>query len=406
MSSKDQSTSNQGWWVVAACALTMFGMWNSYTGFGVFLPVLSQEFGWSRGVIAGATSLQLMMGAFMGFVIGALSDRYGPRPILLASALVSGAAFLLSSAINALWQLYLLQGFVLGVGMTASYLVPTTTVSRWFTARRGLSLGILLACHNMTLVTGPPLSAALIGALGWRTTYLLLGGLTWAIALPASAFTRFPREGELAGGTGGTSGGAERQGVTFRQTLKDRRVWYLGGCWFLLAFAWMMIVIHLVAHMKDQGLTLETASLSLTLFGVGAIIGRILFGFAADRLGTKVIFFLCLSLEVVTLTGLLIAPPLTVMSLMMVGLGIGAGGGDTTVVKAVAEVFGVRSIGAIMGTINIGWRGGATLGPAVAGFIFDATRSYTIPFSLALAGLVLSAVLFHLGTTARSSPDP
>ncbi len=399
---------NPAWVVVAACALVMFGMWNSYTGFGVFLPVLAQEFGWSRGVISGATSLQLLIGGVMAFAIGALSDRYGPRRLLFLSALVSGGAFLLSSAITALWQLYLLQGLLLGVGMASSYLVPTTTVSRWFVARRGLALGILLACHNLTLITGPPVSAFLINAFGWRTTYLVLGGLVWCIALPASAFTRFPNEGERlkSGAQWSEPGGAgeprsaARGGVTLRRALADRRVWFLGGCWLLLGMAWMMIVIHLVSHVKDQGVALEVASLALTLFGVGAIVGRILFGVAADRLGTKSTFFLCSFLQVAALTWLLSTPSLASVYLLMVGLGMGAAGTDTTVVKAAAEVFGVRSIGATVGLLNMGWRCGATLGPAVAGFIYDATRSYTLAFALALAGLVLSSAFFRWGAVS------
>ena len=392
--------SNQGWVVVAASALVMFGMWNSYTGFGVFLPVLAQEFGWSRGTIASATSLQLLMGGVLAFAIGALSDRYGPRPILLLSALVSGGAFLASSAITALWHLYLLQGFVLGVGMAASYLVPTTTVSRWFVARRGFALGVLLACHNSTLITGPLVSAFLINRFGLRTTYLILGGLTLCIALPASGFTRFPHEGEAKSGAGAHPTGAAPARATFWNTVGDRRVLSLGGCWFLLAFTWMMVVIHLVSHVKDKGVTLEAASLALTLYGVGAIVGRILFGIAADRLGSRTTFLLCLSLQITTLALILVGPPLVAVYALVVGVGMGAAGGDTTVVKAAAEVFGVRSIGATMGVVNIGWRAGATLGPAVAGFIYDATRSYTIAFALALAGLVLSVALFQLGTAA------
>ena len=182
----------QGWVVVAACSLVMFGVWNSHAGFGVFLPVLANEFGWSRGAISVAPALNLMIGGLIAFVIGAASDRYGPRLILTASAVLVGALFALASRIDALWHLYVVLGVLLGIAMSSVYLVPTTTVSRWFVDRRGLALGILLAGLNLAFVTGPRLSAYLIERFGWRTTYLVLGALVWVLAIPGSLLTRFP----------------------------------------------------------------------------------------------------------------------------------------------------------------------------------------------------------------------
>src|SRR6185436_16335958 len=138
----------QGWVVVGACSLVMFGVWNSHAGFGVFLPVLASEFGWSRGAISVAPSLNLIIGGL--------------------SAIFMGGLFALASRIGALWHLYTVLGVLLGVAMSSVYLVPTTTVSRWFVDRRGLALGILLAGLNLAFVTGPRLSAFMIERLGWR----------------------------------------------------------------------------------------------------------------------------------------------------------------------------------------------------------------------------------------------
>jgi sugar phosphate permease len=95
--------------VVGACSLVMLGVWNSHAGFGVFLPVLAREFGWSRGAISVAASLNLIVGGVVAFGIGAASDRYGPRPILAVSSVLIGALFVLASTISALWQFYVLS---------------------------------------------------------------------------------------------------------------------------------------------------------------------------------------------------------------------------------------------------------------------------------------------------------
>src|SRR3972149_6020439 len=132
----DRSPRSQGWGVVAACFFVMFGVWNAHAGFGVFLPILSQEFGWSRGAVAGAASINLIVGGVIASFIGAASDRYGPRPVLALSALVVGVSYFLASMVNALWYFYLVLGMLIGVGMAGGYLVPTSTVSLSFEQHR------------------------------------------------------------------------------------------------------------------------------------------------------------------------------------------------------------------------------------------------------------------------------
>jgi MFS family permease len=386
----------QGWVVVAACSLVMFGVWNSHAGFGVFLPVLASEFGWSRGAISVAPSLNLIIGGLVAFFVGAASDRYGPRLILAASAVLVGALFALASRIDALWHLYTVLGVLLGVAMSSVYLVPTTTVSRWFVDRRGLALGILLAGLNLAFVTGPRLSAFLIERLGWRTTYVVLGALVWILAIPASLFTRFPPAASGAGSASDRS--AASGGSTIREALADRRLWLLVTAWMLLGFNQMMMSIHLVSYVKDRGVTLERAALALTILGTGTIVGRILIGMAADRIGTKPMFWFCLTIQVTTLLAIIGGPSLPILNVLLFWLGLSAAGSDTTLVKGAVETFGVRAIGAVMGMLSLGWRCGAALGPTVAGFIYDATGTYVFAFGLAAGGLALSSAFFTLGT--------
>ena len=386
--SMSDSAGRQGWVVVGACALVMLGVWNSHAGFGVFLPVLAREFGWSRGAISVAASLNLIIGGVVAFGIGAASDRYGPRPILAVS----------SALIGALWQLYLVLGVLLGVAMASVYLVPTTTVSRWFVARRGLALGVLLAGLSLASVTGPLLSASLIGRYGWRTTYIVLGVLVWVVALPASLFTRFPPA------TTARAGARDRSGATLREALGDRRLWFLVLAWLLLGFAHMMMSVHLVSYVSDRGVTLGRASLALTILGVGTILGRILFGLAADRLGTIRTFWFCLISQVGALVAILMGPSLPVLDVLIFWLGLSAAGSDSTLVKGAIETFGVRAIGAVMGILTLGWRCGAALGPTTAGFVYDASGSYTPAFALAAVGLVLSSGCFARGTAGPRDP--
>jgi MFS family permease len=388
---------HQGWVVLVACFFVMFGVWNAHAAFGVFLPILSQEFGWSRGAISVAASINLIVGGVIASFVGAASDRYGPRPVLALSSLIVGLSYFLVSMVNTLWQFYLALGVLIGVGMAGIYLVPTSTVSRWFEERRGLALGILLAGLNLSLLTGAPAAAFLIKSVGWRTAYLILGALVLTIAIPASLLTKSPPRAERSQRAVPHS---LSEGATVKEAFKDRRLWLIGLAWLLLGFSTMMQAIHLVSYVKDRGVTLESASFALVILGVGVIIGRILFGVAADRVGTRPTFWFCQVVQIVALGWILTGPSLSVLYLTIFWLGLGGAGSDTTVVKGAVEIFGTRSIGGVMGLLSLCWRIGAALGPATAGFIYDATGSYALAFGLAVTGLVVSFLSFTLGTSS------
>ena len=390
------------WVVLAASFAGMFGIWIPHAGFGVFIPSLSTEFGWSRGAISSVASLNLLLGGVLGFWVGAVNDRLGPRPILAVGAALTGTGYLFASAINALWQFYFLIGVLLGSSMSGLYLVPTAVVSRWFVENRGLALGIVLAGLNLAYVVGGPLSAVLISAFGWRQAYLLLGGVVWLVAVPASFFTKNPPSGEASGNPAARGTAAAFRspaGATFREALADRRSWLLAATWFLLGFANMMLAIHIVPYVKDQGVTLERASLTLTIYGLSSIGGRLLFGAAADRLGTRPTYWFCLVLQLATFLAVLTRPPVWILYLLIMLFGLVSAGADTVVVKAAPEVFGVRAIGALMGFLSFGWRCGAALGPAAAGFLYDATGSYTVAFGFGAGALAMTLASFTLGVS-------
>ena len=386
---------NPAWVVVGACFLVIFGVWNSHAGFGVFLPVLSNEFGWSRGSVSVAASLNQFLGGAIGVAVGAASDRHGPRPVLVLCTLGAGAAFLLTSSVGTLWQYYLLQGLLLGGSMSVIYVVPTATVSRWFADRRGLALGIVLCGQPLAFVTGGPLAASLIGTFGWRRAYLILGALVWLISLPASWKARFPpgpRSHQAS--RAAQSSGAES---TFREALRNRRLWLIGGTWLLQGVPYMMVAIHIVPYVRDRGVSLEHASLALTVYGISNIVGRLLSGVAADRLGTRATFSICSVLAFFSLAGMTAGPWLGLFYALTFGFGLGVAGCDTAAVKAIAEVFGLRAIGAIIGLLSLLWRIGGALGPTTAGFVYDVTGSYVPAFLFALFAMLVSLILFILG---------
>jgi len=369
--------------------------------FGVFLPVLAEAFGWSRGAVATALSINLVIGGLAGFGIGALTDRHGPRVMLVATVALAGAAFALVSQVGTLWQLYLFVGVLGGIGTSSFYLLSAATIARWFAEGRGLALSLVLIGFNLGYVSAGPLAAWLIAELGWRAAYAVLGGGAALVAMAGAVSVRVPRSHETATAhrPERTAAPSATSGITLRQALLDPRQWCLNGCWLFQGGLVFMVTVHIVPFARDQGASLSDASLALTAYGVGAFAGRLMSGVASDRLGTLLTVragYVSMALAMAVLGWAPPSRPALLVSMALFGAGFAAA--DTMVAKVVPDVFGLRAIGAIMGILTLGWRAGAALGPAAAGFLFDSTGSYSIPFGAAPLAVLASWALFALGT--------
>ena len=391
--------------MVAALFAVTYGISTPLAAYGVFLPVLAETFGWSRGAISAAVSLNLILGGVAGFVVGALADRHGPRLLLVVTVTLATAGFMLVATVHSLWQLYLFVGVLAGVGMSGFYLLGASTVAHWFVARRGLALAVVLVGFNLGYITGGPLAAWLIEAVGWRHAYAWLAGGAGFVTLAAALSVRLPRGAEgaaLRDGSAGSRGSAlgVGPGATLREALADPRHWYLNGSWLLQGALALMVSVHIVPFARDQGIGLAGASLALTTYGFGAALGRLTGGAFSDRLGPRTTIYVAYGLTAVALLALRWIPSREILLASVALFGAGFAATDTMVVKVVPDLFGLRAFGAIMGILTLGWRCGAALGPAAAGFLHDLTGSYAIAFGAAPFAVVASAVLFALGTSS------
>jgi MFS transporter, OFA family, oxalate/formate antiporter len=392
------------WLIVAALFVVTYGVSVPLAAYGVFLPVIAEHFGWTRGAVSAALSLNLLVGGIAGFAVGTLADRHGPRVLLAATMGLAGTGFALVAAVSTLWQLYLLVGLVAGVGTSSFYVLGTATVTHWFEDRRGLALALVLIGFNLGYITGGPAAAWLITRLGWRVAYCMLGSGCGLVTTIAALGVRLPRQAERAAlrrprpavASGAARGGAH--GITLLESLTDPRQWALNVSWLLIGGIAIMISVHAVPFARDQGVSLTGASLALTAYGIGSAIGRLLGGTLSDRVGARHTIAAAFVLQIAALVGLLWVPSRAGLLLSLMAFGAGFAASDTVVAQVVPQVFGMRALGAIMGILTLGWRCGAAIGPALAGFLYDLTGSYRIPFGLAPLGVLLSWALFLLAT--------
>ena len=386
---------SQRWLVAAALFAVVFSASNQIAAFGVFLPALADHFGWSRGAISVALSISLLLGGLVGFAVGAIADRHGPRGILLLTVALAGGGYALASTTGALWHLYVFVGVMGGLGTSGFYVIASTTVTRWFDRDRGLALALVLVGFNVSFVTAGPAAAWLITHVGWRGAYLVFGGWLCVVGSLAALVVRDPPRHRVASGYAPVR---DDHGVGVVEAMGDRRLWLLLLSWFLLGGVLLMVTVHVVPYARDRGAALASAALALTAYGVGAAIGRLASGPLSDRLGPQPIMRACFTLQVIALVVLAFGPPLAVLLPMVAVFGLGFTGADTVYIRVIPDVFGLKALGAITGVLTMGWRAGAALGPALAGFIHDATGSYALPFGLAPVAVVVAYALFAAGS--------
>jgi len=204
-----------------------------------------------------------------------------------------------------------------------------------------------------------------------------------------------------ATGSGGGSPPDAGPSVTLHDALVDPRQWCLNVAWLLLGGLAMMVSVHIVPFARDRGISLADASLALSAYGVGSVTGRIAAGAVSDRIGTLTTIRIAYVIEALALLVLLWVPSREAMFGSLAVFGVGFAASDTMITHVIPDVFGMRAIGAIMGVLTLGWRSGAALGPAAAGFLYDVTGSYTVPFGAAPVAVLVSWGLFTLGTSRR-----
>jgi predicted MFS family arabinose efflux permease len=192
-----------------------------------------------------------------------------------------------------------------------------------------------------------------------------------------------------------------RHGVTLGQALADPRQWCLNLAWLVLGGLAFVLTVHIVPFARDQGVPLGGALLALTAYGVGSVGGRIAAGAMSDRVGTLATMRIAYALQALALLALFWLPARETLLASLAAFGAGFAAADTMIAKAIPEVFGVRAIGATMGLLTLGWRAGAALGPAAAGFLYDATGSYAAPF-----GAAPLVVLLRLGALLSRDLQP
>lgn len=409
-----------GWWIVAAGGLvqgyTSAVFWR---GFQAFFDPIVDFFGWSRGATAAALSLQRTESGLISPFVGTLLDRFGPRWLMAFGVTVTGLGFVVMSLVNSLWQFYAAMA-LLTIGMSfGTFIVLVATVGNWFIRKRGRALAILMSCSAIGGFTLPLLVSS-IDHFGWRHVLFAVGVGFWIIGYPVMfAMRRRPEDyGQVPDGAPAPPrpagarrlvGHAREADVGARQVLKTRFFWQFALAASLGQLISSTNLLHLPA-LKSYGVNPAVAALAAGSIAFGDLAGRFSMGMLGDRFDKRHV--MAASFALMTVGSLALAMvnarfmgisfgAVVTLPVFAIGFGLGFGASIPLRLAMVADYFGRRSYGSVLGVMSSVSAVFGAIGPVFVGAMFDITDSYRLAFAI-LAGLVGVAVPM---TLLLESPD-
>ena len=386
-----------GYIIVVAAFFIQVLTWGTYTTFGIFFIQISAEFGWTRAITSGPRSLSFFLLGLVGIIVGRLNDRFGPQLIMTVCGLFLGLGYLLMSQVNAIWHFYLFFGLIIALGMSGADISLLSTLARWFVKKRGMMSGIIKAGAGVGMLVMPLVANWLISTYGWRTSYIVIGFLALVFSISAAQFLRRDpsQMGLLPDGdeVKEKSSNLEANRFSLQQAIHTKQFWMLSSMYFLFVFCTHTMLVHFYPHAVDLGISPTIAANIFATIGGASIAGRFIMGSAGDRVGNKLAIITDLIILAVALFWLIVAGEIWMLYVFAAIYGFAHGGLFALISPMVADLFGLSSHGVIFGTVTFIGTIGGTIGPVVAGHIFDITSSYQLDFLILVTASIIAILL-------------
>ncbi|MFT5447985.1 MAG: sugar phosphate permease [Gammaproteobacteria bacterium] len=381
-------------------ASTALSVGASQYAFGLFIEPLEQQFGWTRTEISASLSFAAMSG-LASPLIGRAMDRYGARPILVASLLVGGTSFVLRPAMTELWHWYALS-FLQFVAFSGATSLPMgKLVANWYPHARGRVMAIAVTGNNIGGLLIPATILTTLTVATWREGYLSLAVMSFALAAIAYFFVHEQPPDNAAQSRPShrhrsSSTTATVQHVTLKEAVRSRAFYSVLIVIITGSFTYSIILPHVLAHLMTYGMNRESASFTLGTLAMSGIAGKLIFGLLCERVGARRATITNLFGQATFAALLATATSTQALVWLTPIFGIFMGGLGALMVILVQDTFGLKHFGSIMGLTNMGMVLSFGLGPLFAGASYDLTGSYGAAFLLAAALFTLGAIVLLL----------
>jgi MFS family permease len=407
-----------GWIIVAVTFVTMAIGVNARTSFSLLFPSIIDEFGWERGVTAGAFSFGFLASGAASPLIGRMMDRFGPRAVMELGIALMGGGLLLAPLTTQPWHLYLTLGVMVGAGSVClGYSGQSLFLPNWFNRRRGLALGLAFTGVGIGSITLLPWAQHMIEQTGWRTACTAIGILVLVVLAPINLLLRKRPEdiGLRPDGDAAPSPSAKPvsyivdpdwAGIdwTLSRAVRTARFWWLALGYFGALYIWYAVQVHQTKYLLDIGFSPGVAVWALGVVSLLGIPGQIVLGHLSDRLGREWIWTTsCVGFAICFAALIALAHIPSLMLVYVVVLAQGAlGYGLTSILGAVVfEIFQGKHYGGIFGSVMLAGLAGGAAGPWITGLLHDLSGNYSIAFAIGIGVSGLSAVAIWMASPRK-----
>ena len=416
-----------GWWIILTSGfLTSWGHGFYTQGFSALFTPIATDLHLNRAVTSIAASIGRLEGGFEAPVIGWVTDKYGPKWVIMFGAFLIGSGLVLMWFVNSMWTFYIVWGVILGTGMNAGLAIPLDkAISNWFVRKRGMALSVRALMQGLATIAVLPLVTWLIGKIEWRLTCVVGGATMLLVGLPLIwIFIKQQRPeyyGLLPDGaknkeeSNGDESHMIHKGVeyaadilefefTLRQALKTRAYWLVTIAWTAGNLAIMPLTVHFMPFLTDMGITPVKAAFMMSIAGIASIPTRLIIGLLADRIRKKYMRVLPLAAFLIIAASILcyqLVQTVAMAQAFLILYYIGFTASIFLYTAVVVRYFGRKSLGSIQGTTTLIMMPFGVLAPIYVGWIFDRTGSYSIAFNLFIGLLLLASILILFARPPR-----
>jgi len=379
----------RGWIIVGAIFLTMFFIWGGINSSAVFFVPIIKHFGWSRTKLSLAFSIGWVTGGAAGPLIGWIADRVNPKKMMMVGAIITGLAYLVLSRATNFWEILAING-LFGICVGASTVIPCSIViASWFTARRGLAMGIAFAGGTLGGAVMTIVANYAIASGGWRFGYVALALPILVVVVPSIVIfirTRTAteiRESNQALDTVVANADEpvvpiELPGLEISQARRTRSFWMISVAQLLGGVSLIGMGPHFIAYLTGIGYTASFAATVVSLYLVVTTVGTLLGGPFADRWGARAAMVATYILAALGMFGLFAASHPLGLAISILAGGFAAGAVAVQMPMMMIESLGLKRFGSVYGITSIFFTAGAAVSPVVTGRVFDQTGSYSV----------------------------
>src|SRR5262245_27100305 len=378
------------WVIVAAGGLLGCVAVGALFSLPVLLRPISEDTGWSVTGISTAMTIGFLAMAAASMAWGNLSDRFGPRPVVLTGSAVLAASLALASRAGSLIEFQLVFGLLIGASTAAVFAPMMACVTGWFDTQRGLAVSLVSAGMGMAPMTMAPLAAWLVTVHGWRTAMLIVAGIAAMLMIPAALLVRRPPA--LGGAQAETAADGPQADMTVRQAVRSPQFLTLMLANFFCCATHSGPIFHTVSYAVTCGIHMIAAVSIYSVEGLAGMFGRIGFGLAGDRFGAQRVLVIGLLAQAFGVLSYAFVSQLGGFYAVAVVVGFIYAGTMPLYAVIIRENFPLKMMGTIIGGTAMAGSLGMSTGPLLGGLIYDHFDSYA-PMYVGSWGMGLAAML-------------